>query len=735
MDKPMIAQSEHAAFLYDAPVRTPDQDRLHRAVFAGQVADSILKLNADEGFVFALNGAWGTGKTSIINLISHSIEQKKAGVTDIVVVRFNPWWFSGHEDLIQQFFRQLRAALGGVDSPVNLKRVGSTLDTLAKILTPLNHLAIPGASIVTEGMKNIGEALQTIGESQAEDVHGIRQRIDKALRDQQARILVVIDDIDRLPSDEIRHVFRLVKAVADFPKTIYLLSFDKRCVVEALDETCKGAGLDYLEKIVQVSFDVPSVDKVMLRRLFFENLEDVIKDTPSELFNQTDWGNVFWDGIDPFLSTPRQVKQLINCLRAIYPMVKGEVCVVDFIAIQTLRTFVPEAYTYVQQNKNLFAGAADDYGYGRRDDRDERLKQAETFLKTLQDAHRETVKNLFGRIFPLWGWLFGGSMYGADYLSDWRRVCRVCSPDVFERYFMFTLLPSDIGASEMRSVLSLASDRDSFATAIIRLSKERCPDNSTRLKAFWDRMQDYTRDLPQEHFLPIIETIYDIGDQVVDENNEGGMFEFGDAIQMGRIVYQLVKRLPTQDERCDLLAVAMTKGRSLCLIAQELTALGQQHGKFSEKENLKPEAERLVSSKGLERLEGVVLGKIHELEKDGRLSEVSELWRILCCWTTWETEEAPVNYVHKLIETDNGFITYIQSLLGKAHSHTITDRVVKTRWTLRCETATRFSSLTKEALVERSTRILKERFGQLAERQKTALETLIQDVARPADVF
>jgi len=55
--------------LYDSPLRDPGEDRLGRKEFARFLAQAILKMNADEGFVFALNGPWGSGKTTVINFV------------------------------------------------------------------------------------------------------------------------------------------------------------------------------------------------------------------------------------------------------------------------------------------------------------------------------------------------------------------------------------------------------------------------------------------------------------------------------------------------------------------------------------------------------------------------------------------------------------------------------------------------------------------------------------------
>jgi predicted KAP-like P-loop ATPase len=117
----------------------------------------------------------------------------------------------------------------------------------------------------------------------------------------------IIDDIDRLTAEEIRQLFRVIKAVADFPNVIYLLAFDKAIAIKALEQIQDLSGEDYLEKIIQVPFELPLPDKTSLRTLFFEKLGPIFADTPQESFDQTYWGNIFFEGVDHFINTPRDI--------------------------------------------------------------------------------------------------------------------------------------------------------------------------------------------------------------------------------------------------------------------------------------------------------------------------------------------------------------------------------------------------------------------------------------------
>jgi predicted KAP-like P-loop ATPase len=82
-------------------------------------------------------------------------------------------------------------------------------------------------------------------------------KISDRLRKASSKLLVIVVDIDRLSGDEVREVFRLIKSVADFPNVTYLLAFDREAVCRMHEPMQGGTGEEYLEKIVQVPFELP----------------------------------------------------------------------------------------------------------------------------------------------------------------------------------------------------------------------------------------------------------------------------------------------------------------------------------------------------------------------------------------------------------------------------------------------------------------------------------------------
>ena len=155
---------------------------------------------------------------------------------------------SGHEDLVQLFFAQLL----GVLKKWGL-RVRKLRKSLAAFAKGISEVPVPGTKW--------GETIGTLIDWGPKTIDDQKKEVESALRKERKRILVVIDDIDRLVAEEIRQVFRLVKSVANFPNVTYLLAFDKEVAIKAIAELQHTSGEDYLEKIVQVPFELPPPDK------------------------------------------------------------------------------------------------------------------------------------------------------------------------------------------------------------------------------------------------------------------------------------------------------------------------------------------------------------------------------------------------------------------------------------------------------------------------------------------
>lgn len=298
--------------------------------------------------------------------------------------------------------------------------------------------------------KSVGDAPKVYSDAMRTDVFEARKQLDEALEALDRRIVIVMDDIDRLAADEIAELFLILKAVADFPKTVYLLAFDHRVVRRAIRQKLGVNGKTYLEKIVQLQIELPSVGYSAIQQMFLEQVGELLDamDVSEQL--KQDFGNLFHDGVKHFLTTPRASKKLLNTLRFIYPPLKGEVYFPDLVGVATLFTCVPSAVRVIANHSEAFTGA-ERYG----EDRKELRAFHDKWLEKVEPKCRSHVEGIVKRLFPKFGWALDGPSYATEFEATWRRQLRVCSSAHFDKYFLFGLPGGVISEAEWAEIAEL----------------------------------------------------------------------------------------------------------------------------------------------------------------------------------------------------------------------------------------------------------------------------------------
>jgi predicted KAP-like P-loop ATPase len=252
-------ESPHATYFSDQPIQSKEEDEFNRWPFAKRIADTLATRTDPRSLVIGLYGPWGDGKTSTLRLMRKSLSDHP----NVVAIEFNPWLFGSDEQLLRGFFETVATSIGQSLS-TNKEQIGKTLKDYGSLLS----LTVPGLGGVAEGL---GKALSTA------ELDQLRTRLEGLLREAGKRIVVLIDDIDRLDQREIHSIFKLVKLSANFEYTSYTLAFDDQIVAAALGKSYGGgdiaAGRSFLEKIVQVPLRLPPPDELALRRMTFAGVE------------------------------------------------------------------------------------------------------------------------------------------------------------------------------------------------------------------------------------------------------------------------------------------------------------------------------------------------------------------------------------------------------------------------------------------------------------------------------
>lgn len=706
-------------FRSDQPIQSSKEDILGRDLFAKSLANGILRYDQKDSLSIGLFGPWGSGKTSIVNMALEEIQkhdQKKQKRRAPIIVKFNPWYFSDQNQLIAQFFKELSAAVNRIDKSKKHIKIGQALQTYAGFFEPLRHFPVVAmVGNVARAIKAVGAVTERAGQDQSEDLWDVKAGLSQLLESLDRKILIVIDDIDRLNSSEIRQIFQLVKSLADFPHTIYLLSFDKDVVINALGKVQEGSGMAYLEKVVQVPFEIPQISQDEVARLLFSMLDEIIKNVPEEKWDQTHWGNIYHSGLKHFFNDIRDVNRYINTLRFGFEMIKDDLNPVDFIAINAIQVFLPELYYAIRDNKDLFAGIADSSYYGESEKAKARKKAfLEAILGKVTELSSETLMDFLERLFPK----LQNVGHAYSFLEAWRKNGNIASPDMFDAYFRLSLPKGELSQSEIKIALAAGRDSALFAEGLLKLKEEG------KILRFLERMEDYThKDIPEEHIQPIITALMDVGDMFPE--GPKGFFETETPMKILRIFYQLSHRFDDQKKRFEIFKEAITQAkRSLYPIVDEVAVQCQQHGKYGLKNNPEPEEKRTVSLDQLKELENLACNRIKQWAKAKKLSQHRYLVSILFMWDHWGGKKDIDRFIHDTIRSDTGLVNFITSFLNQSSSHGMSDYVSRMNWRMELKSIDHFVS-TKVIELRIRKLSLSPQYNDLEDKQKIAIKTFL----------
>ena len=704
-------------FITDQPIETHKEDVLERHAFAKALAGAILGYNQSGSISVGLYGEWGSGKTSIINMALEEIEsissQKKKHSMPFII-KFNPWNFSDQNQLIHQFFNELSSVLNRNNLEEKQSKLGRAIQTYARFFEPLSYM--PTVSFIGEAakaVKNIGIATEKAGEANAKDINAVKSELNSLLKELDTKLIIVIDDIDRLNNTEIRQIFQLIKSLADFPNTTYLLSFDKNVVINALKKVQEGSGNKYLEKVVQVPFEIPQMSKREVERLLFSKLDELIHDLPEERWNQIYWGNIYHSGLKHFYNNIRDVNRYLNSLSFGFSLVKDEVNPIDFIAITAIQVFIPNLYESIKTNKDLFVGKSISHQQ-TEDLREKERSSIETIVGEVEEIQSDILQDFLKRLFPK----LENIVYSHSSFEDWRKEGRLCSPDIFDTYFKLFIPKDEIPLKEIKRILSTGSNMRSFSRELIKLNKDG------KIIRFLERMEDYTSDgIPEKNIATIITALMNIGDKFPEGDNS--FFATSTSMRILRLLYQLSHRFKEQEKRFEIFNKAIENTtNSLHTIVNEIGVQCQQHGKYGFKERPEAPEKMTVNQAQLEKLVALALRKVEDWAKTDKLAKHKHLLSILYMWRCWDSPKRVNKYVNSIIKKDNDLIVFITHFLSKVKSHTLNDYVDRIKWQINLDNV---AETVKLEDVEKRIRKIQssKKYKKLKDKEKLAIKTFL----------
>lgn len=600
-------------FYADKPISSEKEDVLGFSSFANALAVSLTSMSPDDGIVISIEGEWGTGKTSAIQLTERRLiilelaREKNVSVEEIEscdwstlkadwvdlsdkrrmhIIRFNPWNFSGQENLVRAFFTEVGAVVGhpsGGAIAKAIKKITDYLPTIGTVAGAGGGLLLGGAPAAGAGAaaaKAVGEGIERfVGSPQS--LETAKRELASALQESGKRLVVIIDDLDRLMPTEMRAMFSLVKSLGDLPNLLYVLSFDRRVVTSVLMGGSEPIEPEFLEKIVQVQLKLPPPWQPEIRTLFFDRINRIIGDaTPND---HERWQRVFHEVVTPYIRSPRDVARFANTLQVIWPNVAGDVDIADIIVLTTLQLCEPAIFDQIFAQIEELAG--EEISFEKDEDFAARYEPS---TANNSDAAKRALAHLFPKLAKGWNLMIWDNVPFLKKLEQ-RRICT----KYYRNYFLFGRDPDRFSREEIESILAdNQSSQERITELIDRVSELKSKRGISLVAIFLDQISEIVFSKPLLK-PPFVTALLNLSDRLILREDRVWEFFVEDNLERLTTILTLGLVPLDQSERDGILELLKSNASGITLACLAIGRLAEAHGLPGG--DARTERERLIS--------------------------------------------------------------------------------------------------------------------------------------------
>ncbi len=306
-------------------------DILNRADIAKQIASILHPIKPDKAFAVGITAPWGYGKTSFLNFLNIELKEKD---DKAIFIKFSPWYCKSEADIISLFFDSLSDELKPYHSSIN-----NQIDKYAKLLLSAHKNQVSGA---------INKTFDLF--SKPKDVRSIYEQIDTSIGDLNRKIYITIDDLDRLYPKEIIECFKIIRNTANFKNIVFIVAYDLKYVENALKKGLKNNHKGYIDKIIQLPFNLPRIEdykllnyiveelkkkgiesNTVLKQKYYKNSEkDIISANKNHVFD-----------ISKYFTNIRDCNKILNIFFTYRKLLGDEVLDSELFLVCMLRTLYP----------------------------------------------------------------------------------------------------------------------------------------------------------------------------------------------------------------------------------------------------------------------------------------------------------------------------------------------------------------------------------------------------------
>jgi len=640
-------------FNSDKPISKENEDELNRIPFVKRLSKSICNYDSQDCLVIGLMGEWGCGKTSILNLTFSEIKKEKE---DWIFIDFNPWHFSNQDNLILQFFNRLLNELKFSDKLT--KKAKKVLFKFMKGISFSANLKFLSANFDLD---------KVLKQDEFKKFNSLKQDLIDIFSNLDYKIIVSIDNIDRLTDDEIQQIFLLVKSLADFPKVIYILSFDQNIVFKTLEKLQVYSGEDYLKKIIQIEIPVPEITQSRKNALIYNRFYPIYEKFSNDSWIPLDdFNDIYWM-IIPFIKNIRDLNRLVNLFNFYLFSFKDEININDFLLLLTLQLFEKKCYDEIKNNKKFLL----DYVSIQRYERDEQNKMINDFynhLCNVSNVDNKSLLLLLTYILPIFNRIQIPNI-SLDHGSEDDKELRLCSNNHFDKYFTLSLEDNDVSNSLINQIVNLDNSNKIFFE-IKSLNEEG------KSLSLFTKLIHQSKNFDKNQSMNLIQSLFMIADEI---NIDNGTIFSDSYIYIEKLLETLFNNLNSSELSFKLIYDAISNNISLYSISRLIYGIECDWGLYGNKQ--KNEQKLYISKNNILILEKSIYEKIKELADNKQLFNYNHLLDIIQYWEIWGNEDEINDFLDLNSISSENLAKILVSSIKNSKSINLFNGISKSNWT------------------------------------------------------
>lgn len=370
-----IYSQDFDGILHDCPITKEDDDIFNLKDEIKKIVSIIKDSDKNKTWSLAITAQWGIGKTSFINCIVNQLEKEK---DKIEVLVFNPRTSKSVTTIQEDFFTQFTCILSKYNS-----RCSHVIKDYMSALQLIDNRGLVEKAIHFYRVWNKVD---------------LKESIKKTLKLIPKKVLVVIDDFDRLSKDEILEVLKLIDSNAAFPNIFFLTAYDKKQVNKYFGDKGNTEDACFVDKFFNLEFAIPLRPYIYISRFIEEELN---KKFPANDIPEIKFNDIVTSFFRQYVPTLRDAKRYINQFALDYREVEGDVVLQEFILVQLIKYRFPEEYNqlyktaYIEEKKLIAPGI-----FVQKESIPEDTKSL-SILQELFPKAQESVKDRYRHIYSI----------------------------------------------------------------------------------------------------------------------------------------------------------------------------------------------------------------------------------------------------------------------------------------------------------------------------------------------